>query len=172
MGLRLLTMAQPSPVHPQTLPAAEQSLGYTKAQHSGPHGAPTATSIDTSTLENQGNGQRVSASPGDGSTDCPGPCWAPPVPGTASHPSHLAGAHLDWSRKPLRLLLGILPPGGTGYGSPPLEILSRNMSFGHLGSANSRWGHPQAWVCPVMWVPWCGDPLQVYLDSSSSLDLA
>ena len=46
MGLQLLTMAQLSSVHPQTLPAAEQSLGYTKAQHSGPHGAPTATSID------------------------------------------------------------------------------------------------------------------------------
>lgn len=43
------------------------------------------------------------------------------------HPSHLTGAHLDWSCKPLRLLLGILPPCGTGCGSPPLEILSRNV---------------------------------------------
>lgn len=175
MGLRPVTMTQPWPVHPRTLPAAEQSLGYMKAQHSGPHGAPKATSIDILTLENQGNGQRVSASPGDGPTDRPGPCWAPPVPGTASHPSHLAGAHLDWSCKPLRLLLGILPPGGTGCRSQPLEILSRNVSFGHLGSVNSWWGHPQAWVCPMIGgpgFPGVGTRCRVYLDSSSSLDLA
>lgn len=175
MGLWPLTMARPWPVHSWTLPTAEQSLGYMRAQHSGHHGAPKATSIDTLMLENQVNGQRVSASPGDGPTDHPGPCWAPPMPGTASHPSHLAGAHLDWSCKPLRLLLGILPPGGTGYGSPPLAILTRNMSFGHLGSANSWWGHPQAWACPVMWgpgFPGVGTRCWAYLDSSSSLDLA
>lgn len=60
----------------------------------------------------------------------------PPIPSTVP----------TWTGavKPLRLLLGFCLQVGQAQQVPTPRNLKQKREFGHLGSVNSWWGHPQA----------------------------